>query len=130
MLVSLGDVIIASSPAPLCDGDSHDIQVTLSGNQTLLLVDGKAGRSEDADIPFDILSQSSIFIGGLPGEDTSFYKHMYQIHAVCGDLFAQYKGKVLCRCYTHKVEGSKLAVKYKNNSRAFSLFAVCENMVL
>ncbi|KAF3832781.1 hypothetical protein F7725_026446 [Dissostichus mawsoni] len=66
MLVSLGDLIIASSPAPLCDGDSHDIQVTFSGNQTLLLVDGKAGRSEDADIPFDILSQSSIFIGGLP----------------------------------------------------------------
>uniref|UniRef100_A0A671THM0 Growth arrest-specific 6 n=1 Tax=Sparus aurata TaxID=8175 RepID=A0A671THM0_SPAAU len=54
------------SPAPLCDGESHKIQVTISGNQTLLLVDGQPGRSEDADVPTDLLSQSSTFIGGLP----------------------------------------------------------------
>uniref|UniRef100_A0A672HHJ4 Growth arrest-specific 6 n=1 Tax=Salarias fasciatus TaxID=181472 RepID=A0A672HHJ4_SALFA len=66
ILVSVGDVIIASAPAPLCDGESHEIQVTISGNQTLLLVDGHAGRSEDADVPTELLSQSSTFIGGLP----------------------------------------------------------------
>lgn len=69
VLVSAGDVIIASSPAPLCDGDSHEIKVTVSGNQTLLLIDGQSGRSEDAEISAD-LTQSSTYIGGLPGEDT------------------------------------------------------------
>uniref|UniRef100_A0A7N9ATL2 Growth arrest-specific 6 n=1 Tax=Mastacembelus armatus TaxID=205130 RepID=A0A7N9ATL2_9TELE len=64
--LSAGDVIIASSPAPLCDGDSHEIKVTIKGNQTLLLVDGQSGRSEDIEIPTDLLSQSSTFIGGLP----------------------------------------------------------------
>uniref|UniRef100_A0A7N8XTK6 Growth arrest-specific 6 n=1 Tax=Mastacembelus armatus TaxID=205130 RepID=A0A7N8XTK6_9TELE len=54
------------SPAPLCDGDSHEIKVTIKGNQTLLLVDGQSGRSEDIEIPTDLLSQSSTFIGGLP----------------------------------------------------------------
>lgn len=76
VLVSVGDVIIASSPAPLCDGESHEIQVTISGNQTLLLVDGQSGRSEDTDIPIDVLSQSSTFIGGLPGEDTHISIHI------------------------------------------------------
>lgn len=66
VLVSIGDVIIASSPAPLCDGESHEIQVMISGNQTLLLVDGESGRSEDTEIPHDLFSQSSTFIGGLP----------------------------------------------------------------
>ena len=82
--MSVGDVIIASSPAPLCDGESHKIQVTISGNQTLLLVDGKTGRSEDSEIPTDVLSQSSTFIGGLPGEDT------HCIH-VQQDVFMQYE---------------------------------------
>ncbi|XP_035507919.1 growth arrest-specific protein 6 [Morone saxatilis] len=66
VLVSVGDVIIASSPAPLCDGESHEIQLKISGNQTLLLVDSQSGRSEDVEVPFDLLSQSSTFIGGLP----------------------------------------------------------------
>lgn len=69
VLVSAGDVIIASSPAPLCDGQSHEIQVTISGNQAVLLIDGESGRSEDTDVPIE-LSQSSTFIGGLPGEHT------------------------------------------------------------
>lgn len=68
VLVSAGDVVVASAPAPLCDGDSHDIQVTIAANQTLLLVDGKPGRSEDAEVLLDLLPQSSTFIGGLPGE--------------------------------------------------------------
>lgn len=73
ILVTVGDIIIASSPAPLCDGESHEIEVTISGNQTLLLVDGQPGRREDAEVPFDLLSQSSTFIGGLPGESTHIY---------------------------------------------------------
>uniref|UniRef100_A0A673AHQ2 Growth arrest-specific 6 n=1 Tax=Sphaeramia orbicularis TaxID=375764 RepID=A0A673AHQ2_9TELE len=60
--------LIASSPSPhpLCDGDSHVVQVTISANQTVLLIDGQPGRSEDAEVPTDLLSQSSTFIGGLP----------------------------------------------------------------
>uniref|UniRef100_A0A667YKR7 Growth arrest-specific 6 n=1 Tax=Myripristis murdjan TaxID=586833 RepID=A0A667YKR7_9TELE len=54
------------SPAPLCDGESHVIQVVIAGNQTLLLVDGQSGRSEDIQDPVDLQSQSSTFIGGLP----------------------------------------------------------------
>lgn len=68
VLVSVGDVIIASAPAYLCDGESHEIRVTISGNQTLLLVDGQSGSREDAEVPVDLFSQSSTFIGGLPGE--------------------------------------------------------------
>ncbi|XP_029936929.1 growth arrest-specific protein 6 isoform X2 [Myripristis murdjan] len=66
VLVLAGDVVIASSPAPLCDGESHVIQVVIAGNQTLLLVDGQSGRSEDIQDPVDLQSQSSTFIGGLP----------------------------------------------------------------
>ncbi|XP_054626210.1 growth arrest-specific protein 6 [Dunckerocampus dactyliophorus] len=64
VLVSAGDIIIASSPAPLCDGESHEIQLKISGNLTQLLVDGQPGRSEDAEM--DPLPPSSTFIGGLP----------------------------------------------------------------
>lgn len=70
ILVTADDAIIASAPAPLCDGKSHEVHVTISGNQTLLLVDGQSGRRDDAEVPTDLLSQSSTFIGGLPGEDT------------------------------------------------------------
>lgn len=66
VLVSVGNAVIASSPAPFCDGMSHEIQVTVSDNQTLLLVDGHSGRSEDAEVPTGLLSQSTTFIGGLP----------------------------------------------------------------
>lgn len=85
VLVSVGNVIIARAPAPLCDGESHEIQVTISGNQTLLLVDGLSGRSEDTEIPTDLLSLSSTFIGGLPGEDMHIYIHILQdvTHIVC-----------------------------------------------
>lgn len=69
ILVTSDGAIVASAPAPLCDGQSHEIHVTISGNQTLLLVDGRSGRSEDAEVPTDLLSQCSTFIGGLPGED-------------------------------------------------------------
>lgn len=71
VLVTSGGTILASSPAPLCDGQSHEIEVTISTNETVLLVDGQPGRRQDAEIPFDLLSQSSTFIGGLPGESTN-----------------------------------------------------------
>lgn len=71
--MTAGDSIIASAPAPLCDGESHEVHVAISGNQTLLLVDGQSGRRDDAEVPADLLSQSSTFIGGLPGEDTLYW---------------------------------------------------------
>uniref|UniRef100_A0A3B5KJS5 Growth arrest-specific 6 n=1 Tax=Takifugu rubripes TaxID=31033 RepID=A0A3B5KJS5_TAKRU len=66
ILVTADGAVLASAPAPLCDGRSHEIHVTISGNQTLLLVDGRSGRSEDTEVPTDLLSQCSTFIGGLP----------------------------------------------------------------
>ncbi|CAF99750.1 unnamed protein product, partial [Tetraodon nigroviridis] len=66
ILVTADDAIVASAPAPLCDGGSHQVHVTISGNQTLLLVDGQSGRRDDADVPTELLSQSSTYIGGLP----------------------------------------------------------------
>lgn len=66
ILVSAGNVVIASSPAPLVDGESHKIQVTISGNQTHLLVDSQPGRSEESEFTTDVFSHSSTFIGGLP----------------------------------------------------------------
>lgn len=69
--MSSGDVTLASAVAPVCDGESHEIVVTISGNQTQLLVDGQPGRSEDNEVPTDLLYQSSTFIGGLPGTTTS-----------------------------------------------------------
>ncbi|XP_037546001.1 growth arrest-specific protein 6 [Nematolebias whitei] len=66
LLVSVGNVVAASFPAPFCDGKSHEVQVTVSGNQILLLVDGQFGRSENTEVPTELFSQSSTYIGGLP----------------------------------------------------------------
>ncbi|XP_037103624.1 growth arrest-specific protein 6 [Syngnathus acus] len=66
VLVTAGDVILASSPAPLCDGESHEIEVKISGNRTRLFIDGEPGRSQDAEV--NLLSPSSTFIGGLPDD--------------------------------------------------------------
>lgn len=61
----------------------------ISGNQTLLLVDGQSGRSEDTEVPVDLLSQSSTFIGGLPGEDRHIYAFIQDVillgESVSGD---------------------------------------------
>lgn len=81
ILVTADDGIIASAPAPLCDGESHEVLVTISGNRTLLLVDGRSGRRDGADVPTDLLSQSSTFIGGLPGEERE--------HERSGETFAE-----------------------------------------
>lgn len=79
VLVSVGNVIVASSPALLCDGQRHDIQVTISGNQTSLLVDGEAGRNEDVEVPTNLFSHSSTFIGGIPGDQLFPSKAFVQI---------------------------------------------------
>lgn len=50
--------------------------MTITDNQTLLLVDGQSGRREDVEVSIDLLSQSSTFIGGLPGEGTHIYTHI------------------------------------------------------
>lgn len=67
VLVSVGNTVVASSPAPLCDGQGHVIRVVVTGNQTLLWVDGEPGRSEETQEPVDLRSPSSTFTGGLPG---------------------------------------------------------------
>lgn len=93
ILVTSGDVVLASSPAPLCDGQSHEIEVTISGNQTLLLVDGQPGRGQEAEIPFELLSQSSTFIGGLPGEHQLTVKS--EIRRCCfGHIKSFFKKKI------------------------------------
>ncbi|KAM6980113.1 growth arrest-specific protein 6 [Aplochiton taeniatus] len=66
VLVSVGDVIVASAPAFLCDGESHVIKVVLAGNQTTLQVDGESGRSVENQEAVDLLLPSSTFLGGLP----------------------------------------------------------------
>ena len=54
VLVMAGDVIVASAPAFLCDGESHVINVTVAGNLTWLEVDGQSGRSEQGQEPVDL----------------------------------------------------------------------------
>ena len=63
----MGNTVVASAPAQLCDGEGHVIRVVVTGNQTLLWVDGQLGRSEETQEPVDLQSPSSTFIGGLPG---------------------------------------------------------------
>jgi len=67
ILVSAGNTVVASAPAMLCDGEGHMIRVVVTGNQTLLWVDGQPGRSEETHDPVDLQAPSSTFIGGLPG---------------------------------------------------------------
>ncbi|XP_017260679.1 growth arrest-specific protein 6 [Kryptolebias marmoratus] len=66
LLVSVGNDVAASSPAPFCDGESHKIQVTVSGKQTFLQVDGQPGRSEDTEAPTELFPHSTMYVGGLP----------------------------------------------------------------
>ncbi|XP_028972428.1 growth arrest-specific protein 6 isoform X2 [Esox lucius] len=68
VLVSVGDVIVASAPAFLCDTEVHEISVRVVGNLTVLEVDGLPGQSHTRpgqDL-VDLSLPSSTFIGGLP----------------------------------------------------------------
>uniref|UniRef100_A0A1A8KF73 Growth arrest-specific 6 n=1 Tax=Nothobranchius kuhntae TaxID=321403 RepID=A0A1A8KF73_NOTKU len=66
IVVSVGNVVTASSRVFSCDGERHNIQVTISGNQTLLLVDGVTAQSDDVEVPTELFSHSTTYIGGLP----------------------------------------------------------------
>uniref|UniRef100_A0A1A8BU46 Growth arrest-specific 6 n=1 Tax=Nothobranchius kadleci TaxID=1051664 RepID=A0A1A8BU46_NOTKA len=66
IVVSVGNVVTASSRMFSCDGERHNIQVTISGNQTLLLVDGVTAQSDDVEVPTELFSHSTTYIGGLP----------------------------------------------------------------
>ncbi|KAI4891035.1 hypothetical protein NFI96_013892 [Prochilodus magdalenae] len=68
ILVSFGDVIVASSPVDLCDSETHTVNVTVSGNSTILEVDGQLGLTESVEHlePLDLSSSYSTFIGGIP----------------------------------------------------------------
>ncbi|XP_030636570.1 growth arrest-specific protein 6 [Chanos chanos] len=68
VLVAFGDVVVASAPVSLCDSETHVVNVTLSGNQTVLEVDGQLGQTEPherLEAP-DLSSSYSTFLGGLP----------------------------------------------------------------
>uniref|UniRef100_A0A674BTX1 Growth arrest-specific 6 n=1 Tax=Salmo trutta TaxID=8032 RepID=A0A674BTX1_SALTR len=68
VLVSVGDVIVASAPAFLCDAEVHEVNVTVSGNLTILEVDGQPGQSHTTpgQETVDLSLPSTTFIGGLP----------------------------------------------------------------
>ncbi|KAL1021714.1 hypothetical protein UPYG_G00017080 [Umbra pygmaea] len=68
VLVSVGDVIVASAPALLCDTALHEVNVTVVGNLTILEVDSVPGQSHSkpGQEPVDLSLPSSTFIGGLP----------------------------------------------------------------
>ncbi|KAI5090143.1 growth arrest-specific protein 6 precursor, partial [Silurus meridionalis] len=68
ILVSFGNVIVASAPVNLCDWQTHTVTVTVAGNSTTLEVDGKLGLSESVEDlePLDLSFSYSTFIGGIP----------------------------------------------------------------
>uniref|UniRef100_A0AAY5EKG6 Growth arrest-specific 6 n=1 Tax=Electrophorus electricus TaxID=8005 RepID=A0AAY5EKG6_ELEEL len=68
VLVSFGDVIVASATMPLCDSKVHMVRVSVSGNSTVLEVDGQPALSETLEHlePLDLSSSYSTFIGGIP----------------------------------------------------------------
>lgn len=64
----MGDVVVASAAVSLCGSGSHLVNVTVSGNMTLLEVDGQLGESEASEAKdLDLASPYGTFIGGLPG---------------------------------------------------------------
>lgn len=69
ILVSFGNVIVASTEVHLCDRETHTVNVTVAGNGTTLEVDGQLGLTESVENlePLDLSSSYSTFIGGIPG---------------------------------------------------------------
>lgn len=68
VLVSLGDVIVGSVPVNLSDGHTHTVNVTMSGNDSVLEVDGQTAQMEmiEGVDSLDLTSSYSTFIGGIP----------------------------------------------------------------
>lgn len=69
VLVSFGDVVVASVPVNLCDGQQHTVTVNVSGNSSKLEVDGQLAQMELVENvdALDLTSSYSTFIGGIPG---------------------------------------------------------------
>jgi len=91
VLVSFGDVVVASVPVNLCDSQTHTVNVTVFGNSSLLEVDGQPAQvemMENVDA-LDLTSSYSTFIGGIPGNVshqsdiglTSVSHHLHQFHS-------------------------------------------------
>ncbi|XP_059408284.1 growth arrest-specific protein 6 [Carassius carassius] len=68
VLVSFGDVVVASVPVNLCDTQTHTVNVTVFGNSSLLQVDGQLAHTELVENidALDLTSSYSTFIGGIP----------------------------------------------------------------
>ncbi|XP_059409416.1 growth arrest-specific protein 6-like [Carassius carassius] len=68
VLVSFGDVVVASVPVNLCDAQTHTVNVTVFGNSSLLEVDGRLAQMEvmENTHDLDLTSSYSTFIGGIP----------------------------------------------------------------
>ncbi|KAM9454383.1 growth arrest-specific protein 6 [Clarias gariepinus] len=68
VLVSFGNVIVASAAVGLCDEEAHTVNVSVAGNITILEVDGQPGLTESVEDlePLDLSSSYSTFIGGIP----------------------------------------------------------------
>ncbi|XP_056595084.1 growth arrest-specific protein 6 [Triplophysa dalaica] len=67
VLVAFGDVIVASAAVDLCDSETHTLNVTVTGNSSVLEVDDRPGRMELVENleAIDLFSYST-FIGGIP----------------------------------------------------------------
>uniref|UniRef100_A0A9J7ZJE0 Growth arrest-specific 6 n=2 Tax=Cyprinus carpio TaxID=7962 RepID=A0A9J7ZJE0_CYPCA len=68
VLVSFGDVVVASVPVNLCDAQTHTVNVTVFGNSSVLQVDGQLAQTELVENidALDLASAYSTFIGGIP----------------------------------------------------------------
>lgn len=68
IVVSFGNVIVASAAVHLCDWKTHTVNVTVAGNSTTLEVDGMLGLTESVQglEPLDLSYSYSTFIGGIP----------------------------------------------------------------
>ncbi|XP_056320023.1 growth arrest-specific protein 6 [Danio aesculapii] len=68
VLVSLGDVVVGNVPVNLSDGHTHTVNVTMSGNDSVLEVDGQLAQMEmmEGVDSLDLTSSYSTFIGGIP----------------------------------------------------------------
>ncbi|XP_073697614.1 growth arrest-specific protein 6-like [Garra rufa] len=68
VLVSFGDVVVASVAVNLRDAQTHTVNVTVFGNSSLLEVDGQLAQTEMVENvdALDLASSYSTFIGGIP----------------------------------------------------------------
>ncbi|TRY92739.1 hypothetical protein DNTS_024826 [Danionella cerebrum] len=64
VLLSFGDVVVASVPVNLCDSNMHTVNVTVSGNFSMLVVDGQMAPVEA--VALNLTESCSTFIGGIP----------------------------------------------------------------